>query len=695
MAVGAPTSGRPVVPSSALGGVPRERGRPCPRPAGARAPAFRDSAGQQRITRRSILTAAALFVVWVICNPYFEIDHSSLIYAGRILADLDPSGVGRDAMFRFDGQSSFTVFTGLNRLIVRWTDLPTAMMAISALSVAAAFCAASSLALTVADGRARLLAILYAAALPAYYGGYKIFSYAETATTPRPFAEALVMLGAAALVRGRRDWAAAAMAGATLLHPIMALPGVLLLIAWVVVEDPRWLAALALFGAVALCGGALHVAVLDRLTDVMDPSWQAVLESRNPHLFPSLWPGDWVGRLGVRAATVIIAASLTRGPVRKVFLLALAVGVAGFATAYLLNERLPLVLLVQAQTWRTLWLVFALAPIAAAICTVELWDRGDTARVALALLACSWIFADSGRCALLLAGSALAVQCCIDPDQIRLSRRSAAVILAGAALLALAGLAVSELSVLGATDAAPPEYAEEARRVIALDWDDTPIAVLAALVMMRKRGVSSAVLAAIAIGGALVALATWDRRSAQTLGYDTGIGEPALARSIATRPGEVFWVGGVQEAWRWLKRPNWVSPIQGAGLVFSRRLAMRYQDRARRAWDAGLDDGALLQPLDRVRVTSPPPLDETRLKAFCSAPDAPAWIVRPSDGLQGLSSALAATPWTAAHPRLEAYLADGGATRWRWTSRFEVAACAGRGDAPVTSLGEGDVIADR
>lgn len=668
-------------------GVPRGRDQACLVPAGSMAPVCTEAAGPRRVTPRSVLTAAALFVLWVLCNPYFEIDHSSLIYAGRILADLDPSGVGQDAMFRFDGQSSFTVFTSLNRLIVRWTDLPTAMLAISALSVTAAFGAAATVALSVAGGRARVLAILYAAALPAYYGGYKIFSYAETATTPRPFSEALVMLGAAALVRGRRDWAAAAMAGAALLHPIMALPGVLLLIAWVVVEDPRWLAALALVGAAALCGGALHVAVLDRLTDVMDPSWKAVLENRNTHLFPSLWPGDWVGRLGARAATVIIAASLTRGPVRKVLLLALAIGLAGFATAYLLNERLPLVLLVQAQTWRTLWLVFALAPIAAAICTVELWRRGDTARVALALLACSWIFADSGRCALLLAGSALAVQFCIDPDQVRMSRRSAALILAGATLLALAGLIVSEMSVLGATDAAPPGSAGEARRVIALDWDYTPIAALAALVLTRRRGLSSVALAAVAAGGTVLIPATWDRRSEQTRGYDAGIGQPALARLIDTRPGEVFWIGGVQEAWRWLHRPNWVSPIQGAGLVFSRRLAMVYQDRAQRAWDAGLDDGVLLKPLDGVRATEPPPLDAARLETFCSAPDAPAWIIRPNDGRQSFPPTLRATPWTAAEPRLDGILGDDGTMRWRWTSRFEVVACARLGNSPGTSRG--------
>ena len=58
---------------------------------------------------------AALLVLWLFCHPYFGNNRGSLIYTARALADLDPGGVGQDAMFRLDGQSAFTVFTPLFR----------------------------------------------------------------------------------------------------------------------------------------------------------------------------------------------------------------------------------------------------------------------------------------------------------------------------------------------------------------------------------------------------------------------------------------------------------------------------------------------------------------------------------------------------------------------------------------------------
>ena len=66
-----------------------------------------------------------------------------------------------------------------------------------------------------------------------------MFSYAEVAATPRPFAEALVLCGIAALLCRRYAAAIALMSFAALMHPIMAASGFALLAAWLVVEDRR------------------------------------------------------------------------------------------------------------------------------------------------------------------------------------------------------------------------------------------------------------------------------------------------------------------------------------------------------------------------------------------------------------------------------------------------------------------------
>jgi hypothetical protein len=628
---------------------------------------------------RGVLTVTMLAVVWTLCNPYFEIDHSSLIYTGRAIADLDPSGVGHDAMFRYDGQAGFTAFTRIYRILVSQTDLSTATFVISIAAVIAGFLGATALATAIGTGRTRTLSIIFAAALPVYYGGYKLFSYAETAATPRPFTEALVLCGLAAMMRGRLRLAAGIMVAATILHPIMALAGVLVLAAWLVLEDWRWLFAFTAVGAAVLAAAVVHLGPFDRLTTVMDPDWTAVLTNRNPHLFPSLWPDGWMGRLSARAATIIVAAAVTTGPVRRLFLLSLAVGLAGLATAYLVDQRLPIVLLVQAQTWRTLWLVFVVAAMAGAICTVKLWAFGGTSRIVLALLALCWIYADHDQAAMVLAATALGFHFCVQPAQYRMSNPAVIVVLAIAALIGILGLVLDEAAILQITTGVPRGFAGEARHVFGLDWDYTPLAVLAAITLTAwTRRVPNVTLATLTACGLILVATTWDRRSTETRFFDTGGTMPALAEIVNSKPGEVFWIGGVQESWRWLGRANWVSPIQGAGLVFSRPLAMIYSDRADRAVAAGLDDGSLLKPFDGIEEVDRLRFEKDRLATFCAYKDAPTWIVVPSDATHNLPVDMHPWTWTLPVPRLTPMLRSDGTMSWAWTRTVEIAACSQR-----------------
>ena len=51
-------------------------------------------------------------------------------------------------------------------------------------------------------------------------------------------------------------------------------------------------------------------------------------------------------------------------------------------------------------------------------------------------------------------------------------------------------------------------------------------------------------------------------------------------RQLTPRDGEILWLQGSTEPWAWLRRPHWLGDIQGAGIVFSRDMAMLYRERA-------------------------------------------------------------------------------------------------------------------
>ncbi len=626
------------------------------------------------LSAREIATLASLFVFWVFCNPFYGVDASNLIYAGRALADLDPGGVGRDAMFVHDGQSSFTLFTTLFRALADTIGLSRASMLIAAAAVAVAFLGAIVLASAIATGPARWLIVAFAAALPAQYGGYKLFSYAEVAATPRPFAEALVLCGIAALLCRRYAAAIALMSFAALMHPIMAASGFALLAAWLVVEDRRWLGPMAFVLVAVAIAAAVGTAPFDRLTTIVDPAWTEILKGRNPQLFPSLWLDGWFGRLTVRVATLVIAARFAPPRVRRLFLLAIPIGVGGLAAAYLFGERGGSLIVLQAQTWRMMWLVFALATGALAITTRELWRCGGTSRIALGLLALAWVFADYDGPACLFAIVAVGVVFAIDPQRYAFAARWLDLVFVVLITGALYGLARNELTILAA-HGVPNELAAEVRRATATGLDYTPVAFLAAVLAItrRPRFCTPAAISTTAALCAVLVVLVWDQRSVANVGYDSGGGAPGLVRAIADSPGEVLWVGGGRQTWWFLHRPQWLAPIQGAGLVFSRQLALFYKERTARAIQAGLAEPDLMEPLTPHPNAQPSSITAGGLAAFCAAADAPAWIITPLDGATGPPGGLLWRGWTA--PIAELQPGVGNGATWLLVSHYAITRC--------------------
>ena len=624
-------------------------------------------------------TLVALLAFWIFCNPYSGIGNGSLIYSGRALADLDQAGVGRDIMFANDGQSAFTVFTFALRELAAFFGAADATMLMSAAATIVSFLGFVVLARCSASRPVANLAIVFAAALPAAYGGFQLFSYAETAATPRPFAEALVLCGLTALLLRRRALAGVLMVGAFLLHPIMALPGIVVLLAWLTLDDRRWI-LLILALLVAVLGAAwLGVSPYDRLLTIVDPEWRALLLARNPHLFPTSWPSGWIGRVAARVATLLIGAGLARAPLRRLFLLALVVGLFGLAFSFLLNERFTSLLLVQAQTWRMLWLTFAIANMAAAICAFDLWRRDGLARIVAGLVALSWIWADQDRLAVILAVTAVGCHYALEPGRYVVSRLVLRLALSALAVVGIIGLAVTQISIHDVVASAPSDLQQEVRRTVALLDEYTPLAILAAVLMIRgwpRLGRASAGVLSVCV--LVVAMLHWDQRSIANTFLDSGAGAPDLRRTIATRPGEVYWINGSREAWLWLGRPQWLATIQGAGIVFSRDLAIRYKQRSNLAIRLGLADDDVLTPLLEPHAAHMPVLTAANVAAFCAASDAPAWIVAPLVADTTLAPGVPGFVWQAPVEMLEP-LEHGTRYDWLRVSRYAVVACADAG----------------
>jgi hypothetical protein len=169
----------------------------------------------------------------------------------------------------------------------------------------------------------------------------------------------------------------------------------------------------------------------------------------------------------------------------------------------------------------------------------------------------------------------------------------------------------------------------------------------------------------------------WDDRSLERKAVDAGGHPPELAAMVAARPGEILWIDGY-EAWYWLGRPHWGLRIQGAGIVFSRPLAMLWEERIKTLIDLDLIDPNVLAPWTTPMGQQLIQLTRDKVDRFCARGDAPAWIVAPLEQGAELPKSLNAATWKPPVPQFKV-TQDQGRVAWHRIETYAIVPCAGGG----------------
>jgi hypothetical protein len=613
--------------------------------------------------------------LWFFCHPYLGIVGDSRIYIGRALADLDPGGVGRDLMFVNDGQSAFSLFPALARSLVALLGASRAAEIIGVLGCLCWLAAALALAFRLAQGRAAwLLAIVVCGMSTAY--GDRVFFFAESLALPRPFAEAAVLAAIAAYIAKWRVLAAGLICIGLLIHPIMALPGlgvlaILALGAW------RALAAATVLLVLSAILGWAGIPVFDRLLIRMDDEWLALILQSSPHMFPTLWHSRSFSSLIIQAATLAIAASLTSGPVRSVFIASLLVGAGGVGLAAALGDIWASVLVVQAQLWRSTWLMAVLAHFAYAICIARLWSKQaspQNARVILALLTFGWFF--QGAFFAPAAAAVLALLLRFRPSETPIAPRFVATLwiaIICAILVSYVSIASSYLHFISAL---PAGWFLGVLFGLRGDVAALPVCVLAALWFhgtWRFRYQTALGLcggSALIVGAALL----WSSRPLAAVDMEELDPPPQFASLVNERAGEVLWVDGKSEGWQILRRPQWASVTQSFSAVFSRQLAMAWRERAQFLLDNGLIAGNAFAPWKWVGDSAIREVARPALVRLCARADAPVAVVFPLEKGHPSPRDIPAAVWKLPHVR---YVMDANDRNvWHEVDRYAAVSCA-------------------
>jgi hypothetical protein len=576
-------------------------------------------------------------------------------------------------MFVHDGQSHFSLYRNVARSLTAALGPNGAAFTMACINSVVWLLSFSYLARQFVDIRPTWLPTLFVSVLPLSYGGYHILHAGELFAIPRPLAEAFVFLALAFILQRRLVLALAGFTLAAAFHPIMSLAGLAVGLMLVVRRATRLIAVVSVLSAIILGLAISGASVFDRLLVLVDPEWQALLKTRHPYLYPTLWNPEVFARTALSVTTLYMASRLSTGAVKRLFVAAAIVGPLGLAASAVFGDVFSLLLVEQAQLWRMEWITTTLGAASLALIGLKLWPRHGLYRLSFALLAFGWISDNESYVGFLVAPMALGLNHLAERSTIVLRRSLEIAILAiGSTLLVVAK--ITELATT--TSLSPPDVAQEyLANVTKAHLLSLPLIAFAFTILWRppRRGLNFIVLGAIATT-VIALIFLWDNRRPSEVMLYTRMRDPALTKIIDAHPGEIFWMDGY-EPWYLLGRPNWALQVQGAGGVFSRELSTIFAERIHASINAGLLPPGAAHPYDPVTAYDVPNMSRAGVDLICARRDAPAWIVMPLPNGVPPPPGVATHMWHAPYTKYVARLTPDALT-WPPISDYVLAACA-------------------
>lgn len=339
----------------------------------------------------AIALALMLLALWAVTHRYQGLARDGELYAFQAFARIHPA-LRADLYLQNASQDQYSIFSRIYAPLIRSFGLQNAELLLFIPCTAGFLAAAWVLARALATREEAWLTTAVFIVTVGYYGSYKIFHYAEDYLTARTMAEALVVTSLACYFRGR-TWLAFLIAiGALFVHPLMALPGALLLICLSLsIRQAVFASAAAIIAVLGIAIAAVLVPEFTRLFTVLDPAWLDVVRERSQFLFLRYWTAqDW--ELNARPFVCLTLTALVIEDERKVKLCvaAMLVGASGLAITLIAGMFGPLAVLLQGQAWRWVW-VTGFASILLLVPTVlQIWRDDKCGPLCALLLLAGW-----------------------------------------------------------------------------------------------------------------------------------------------------------------------------------------------------------------------------------------------------------------------------------------------------------------
>ena len=526
-----------------------------------------------------------LVTLWLLVHGYHGVTGDGQIYAFQALARLRPE-LASDLYLQNTSQDRFTLFSPLYAWCIASLGLENSARFLTLLLTLWFIAAVWSFARALAGRDAAWAAVALLLIVAGNYGGFGVFRILEPYLTARLAAQALIVTALSCQVRGIKRFGLLLALAALLIHPLMALPGVLLMIClWLPLRVGVIGAAGGVFATFGLAVIAMNVPMAASVFTVMDGPWLDIVRERSQFLFLQLWSmRDWGTNVQPFACLAFTVIAIPDERIRKLCAAGALVGAAGLGVAFVGNLIGPVAILVQGQAWRWVWITVFVSVVLLPVTAFEVW-RDDM---------CGPLCAP-----LLVMGSALPGiegAACVGLAALVWRTRSRINSLVAARYirwLSIAlGIVIGLWILIKCRGVVSPLTSASGRAAISVAqiqdmWELKIPAVLLAVLLWRALRLSSTIWLPVLLSATLAGFAVLNVpaafRQARTLASSAEIEEfedwvkviPPTATVLVTPPHDVGTF-----VWFTLGRPNYLALDQSTGVVFSRTTALEVRRRS-------------------------------------------------------------------------------------------------------------------
>ncbi len=576
------------------------------------------------------LGALLLLATWGLLHRYKGLALDGELYAFQAMSRLNPA-LRSDIYLMGNSQDAFTLFSPLYAMFIRGLGLWNASVTLFALCTTAFLAGAWSVARNLWDADRAWLAAATCVVIVGSYGAYSVFSYSETYLTARSMAEAMVVIALACHLRGFRwlSWPIAM--AAMLIHPLMALPGLLLLFCLSLPILYALLGALAgVLAALTIAWLSPHIPHAPRFLMLITGEWLEMVRERSQYVFLQLWRlRDWETHGSVILSLAIATLATDDPRVRRLCQAGMLVGATGLIVALIASSIGPVAILLQGQAWRWFWLTGFISVLTLAPTALRLWKEAGCGRVCAALLVASWTFPPVDGT--LLAAAALCLWLArrhVQSDTGKFMRLLAYAMIAAVLAWTMANMwSVCTNPPVGTNK--DLLLIERLRSIYALQIPALIVAWLGFLWL--RAGINLYV--SIAVGMLLCSLCCFILRG--SLQNNSPVGSAAEISSLSkwreTIPASsnvLIFPETKSAAFIWfsLQRPSYLTMNQSAGIIFSRELALEVLRRSNvllpvmePSWKimSQLTRAAQARAAPRKDEEQPRPLTKEQLSTIC------------------------------------------------------------------------------